>query len=147
MTEETTITEHFDSQHDAEVINNGGFFCEACLTGKLLDDQSPDPRYCLGCYEFLLTEVELTREHGNQRAYPWMPKNNHRAKDNPEMLPEPNSKPVLSPPVSYQGQESPGEVYQGGPTILSTLAGNRITVGKKDLTLLHHGVEKRESYR
>lgn len=45
------------SKHDREIIDAGGFYCAACLVDKPLDDRSPDPRYCLGCYEFLLSEA------------------------------------------------------------------------------------------
>lgn len=50
---------YFNSRYDVKVVNNGGFFCEACLIGKPLEEQSPDPRYCQSCYVFLLHESEL----------------------------------------------------------------------------------------
>lgn len=50
---------YFLAARDREVIEAGGFFCEACLVGKPLDDQSPAPRYCQGCFGFLKAEVEL----------------------------------------------------------------------------------------
>jgi hypothetical protein len=31
----------------------------ACLVGRTADEQSPDPRYCQGCYDFLLQEIEI----------------------------------------------------------------------------------------
>ncbi len=50
---------YFDIKRDTAVIKTGGFFCEAGLVGRPLDDRSPDPRYCLGCCEFLKAEAEL----------------------------------------------------------------------------------------
>lgn len=50
---------YFDIKRDIEVTNAGGFFCEACLVGKPVGEHSPDPRYCQGCYAFLLNEVEI----------------------------------------------------------------------------------------
>lgn len=50
---------YFNSRYDAKVVNNGGFFCEACLIAKPIEEQSPDPRYCQGCHLFLLNEAEL----------------------------------------------------------------------------------------
>ena len=52
---------YFDSDRDRQIIDAGGFFCEACLISKPIDDMSYDPRYCLGCYEFLLKEAKLLR--------------------------------------------------------------------------------------
>jgi transcriptional regulator with XRE-family HTH domain len=33
------------------------FYCHACLEAKTIGEQSPDPRYCQGCCEFLLQEA------------------------------------------------------------------------------------------
>lgn len=33
------------------------FFCHGCLQGQPFSEQSPDFRYCRGCYEFLLKEA------------------------------------------------------------------------------------------
>ena len=51
------IEKSFDIKRDLEIIKDGGFFCQACVVGK--DDQSPDPRYCQGCYGLLLQETKL----------------------------------------------------------------------------------------
>ena len=61
----------FSATRDREMIEAGGFFCEACLVDKPLDDRSPDPRYCLGCYEFLQGEAGLLTR-GKHPA--WLPK-------------------------------------------------------------------------
>ena len=53
------VTGYFSIERDNEIANNGGFFCQACLVGKPLDDISPDPRYCLGCYEVLSAEAKM----------------------------------------------------------------------------------------
>ena len=49
---------YFSAKRDAEVINAGGVFCLACVVAKSLNDQSPDDRYCQGCYDFLLAEAD-----------------------------------------------------------------------------------------
>lgn len=64
------ITGYFSIERDQEIANNGGFFCQACLVGKPLDDISPDPRYCLGCYEVLSAEAIMVQ--GIKRK--WVPK-------------------------------------------------------------------------
>jgi hypothetical protein len=46
-------------------------FCSACLVGKTANEQSPDPRYCQSCYEFLLKEASLL--DGSRRPA-WIPK-------------------------------------------------------------------------
>lgn len=49
---------YFNSHRDAEVITTGGFFCQACLVGKPVEERSMDSRYCQGCYEFLEEELK-----------------------------------------------------------------------------------------
>lgn len=58
---EVVITEEgfFDNEYDKTIIEAGSFFCSACLVGKPAVEQSPDSRYCQGCYEFLLKEAEM----------------------------------------------------------------------------------------
>jgi len=56
------IEKYFNSQRDKAFIDAGGFFYVACLIGKPLDDQSPDPGYCVGCYEFLVEEAKMTSQ-------------------------------------------------------------------------------------
>jgi len=38
---------------------SGSFFCHACVVDKPVSEQSPDSRYCQGCYDFLLKEAEI----------------------------------------------------------------------------------------
>jgi len=62
---------YFDIKGDLEIINAAGFFCHACVVGKPASEQSPDPRYCQNCYEFLLKEVELLPASKRPK---WIPK-------------------------------------------------------------------------
>lgn len=62
---------YFSIKRDNEIIAAGDFFCQACVVGKPLDDQSPDPRYCISCYEVLLKEAELLDPHHRPK---WIPK-------------------------------------------------------------------------
>ena len=61
----------FAMNRDREVIEASGFWCEACLVGKSASDQSPDQRYCQGCYEFLLKEAEILAGHAKKD---WIPR-------------------------------------------------------------------------
>ncbi len=61
----------FSAIRDRQIIEVGGFWCSACCEGKPASEQSPDPRYCRGCFEFLKNEAELlppTKRPG------WIPK-------------------------------------------------------------------------
>lgn len=99
-----------------EVIKNGGFFCQACLVGKPLDDQSPDPRYCHFCYDFLRKEAEqITGRHG------WIPK----PKGPEEILPD----APQSPPV---GQKVVAKILDN--EIIPPSNGNRIMHRAKQAT-------------
>jgi hypothetical protein len=65
----------FDVKRDNELIAAGThFWCEACLIARPLDDQSPDERYCQGCYDFLLKEARMLKEAGSWRRPDWIPK-------------------------------------------------------------------------
>ena len=50
---------YYGVKRDNEIINASGFFCHACLVDKAADEASLDPRYCQGCYEFLIKEAEM----------------------------------------------------------------------------------------
>lgn len=56
------MTDIFSSKRDAEVIATGGFYCYACVVGKPINEQSPDPRYCAGCKELLLSDARIDEE-------------------------------------------------------------------------------------
>jgi len=89
---------YFDIERD----NQFPCFCEACLVGKPLDDMSPDPRYCLNCFEFLTQEAELITGR-------------------PKWIPKPQKHPKL-------GGKKLVRVSQHGQGIMSTLADEKITV-------------------
>jgi hypothetical protein len=67
------IGTYFDTKRDNQLIADGShFWCTVCLIAQPLDDQNPDPRYCQGCYDFLLKEAELLPP---KRGRPdWVPK-------------------------------------------------------------------------
>ena len=74
------VSEYFSALREKEHVDNGGFFCQACLEDKPLDDISPDPRYCLGCHKVLSAEAKMLSATKRSR---WMPKS-LRAKISPE---------------------------------------------------------------
>lgn len=49
------------------------FCCHACLMDKPANEQSPDPRYCQGCYEVLEQEASLLTERGYTKHPAWWP--------------------------------------------------------------------------
>lgn len=72
------MNSYFDIKRDREIIESGGFFCAACLVGKPVTEQSPDSRYCEGCYDLLKKEAALlppTKRPG------WIPQNLQKAKE------------------------------------------------------------------
>ncbi len=97
-----------------------GFFCHACLEDKLAPEVSPDPRYCQGCYDFLLKEAEMdTRRGGGD----WKPVNSYnKAKNGGEKTAQ------VSPPMrrimSTLESEKP-EVDLIGATVASRTIGKR----------------------
>jgi len=57
---------YFDIKRDTATVKAGGFFCQACLVGRSAGEQSPDKRYCQGCYDFLQDgrkAVELSKDY------------------------------------------------------------------------------------
>ncbi len=46
-------------------------FCQACLVDKTASELSPDPRYCQGCYDFLLKEAEMLPDNKHPK---WVPR-------------------------------------------------------------------------
>jgi len=57
------MANYFDSSRDRQIIADGGFLCASCLIGKPASDQSDNPRYCHGCFKYLLCEAELLPEN------------------------------------------------------------------------------------
>jgi len=82
-------------------------FCHACLDDKPATEASPDPRYCQGCYDFLLKEAEL------------LPVGKH-----PQWAPRTPQKPVVEPvqPASGAGHNNTGTPIGSG--IMSTVKAN-----------------------
>jgi len=66
-----TMPRYFDAKRDTEIINNDGFFCQACLVGRPMAERSPDLRYCHSCCDFLLEEAQMITSH---RRPKWIPK-------------------------------------------------------------------------
>ena len=60
-----------EDSNPSGIIHDGSFLCYACLDRKDLVHISPDPRYCQGCYDFLVDEAKQLRlgEHPN-----WVPR-------------------------------------------------------------------------
>jgi hypothetical protein len=81
---------YFSSARDRAIIEVGGFFCEACLVGKPMDDVSPDPRYCRGCYDFLKAEADQLPATKRPR---WIPKG--RGKSGEKAIPVPDDADVI----------------------------------------------------
>ena len=102
---------YFCAEHDREIENIGGFWCHACLIGKPMIEQSPDPRYCQGCYEFLLEEAEML---GSGKRTQWVPR-----------VPQ---KHIVEPvqPASGVGHNNTGT--QIGSGIMSTLESKKFEV-------------------
>jgi len=78
---------YFDTKRDIEIEKAGGFWCHTCLVSHPATEQSPDPRYCQGCYEFLLKEAEVLSESGSTRRPGWIPKP-QKAQENQCPIPE-----------------------------------------------------------
>ena len=66
----------FDIKQDTYLVNACGFFCLACLIAMPVNEQSPDSRYCQGCYQFLRAEAELLPVKHKKPG--WAPLSKHR---------------------------------------------------------------------
>jgi len=65
---------YFNIKRDNELIAAGThFWCEACVVARPLGNQSPDPRYCLHCYEVLVKEAAMLKDAGSWRRPGWLP--------------------------------------------------------------------------
>ena len=63
----------FDVERDKVLINAGTHFL--CVTHQIalpIEQQSPDNRYCLTCYNFLLEEAKLIPDNRNKHPE-WLP--------------------------------------------------------------------------
>lgn len=63
---------YFDIKRDIEIEKAGGFWCHTCLVSHPETEQSPDPRYCQECCEFLLKEAEMLPPKSGRPQ--WIPK-------------------------------------------------------------------------
>jgi len=68
----------FNIKRDISIVNNGGFFCEACLVGKAPEEQSIDPRYCQSCYDFLMEEAKQVTRWKTPEWVPVVPRETFR---------------------------------------------------------------------
>lgn len=84
-------------------------FCEACLVGKDKSEASPDPRYCQGCYDFLVNEAEMVTGHTRTD---W----------------EPIKPPPESPTIEERSTQKLPHVPQVGGGIMSTLESGKFEV-------------------
>jgi len=91
---------YFDIKRDIAIEKAGGFWCEACLVSHPATKQSPDPRYCQCCYDFLVKEAEM------------LPKTKR-----PKWIPKPQ-----------KGRENQYQVSQVRDGIMSTLESEKIEV-------------------
>lgn len=107
---------YFDSKRDTEIINAGGFFCHACLVGKQAAEQSLDPRYCRGCYDFLVREAEMLPE--NKRPV-WIPKHQKIAPKKQYQIPR-HGEGIMS---TLERQKFEVDIIQ--PTVASRVSGKR----------------------
>lgn len=62
---------YIDVKRDIAIEKAGGFWCHACLVLHPATEQSLDPRYCQGSYDFLLTEAEMV---STTKRPAWIPK-------------------------------------------------------------------------
>lgn len=68
--------EYFEKTYRSELAKAGThFFCQSCLVHKPMEGKSADPRYCQGCYDFLIEEVRVLDIRGNKSRFGWIPRN------------------------------------------------------------------------
>ncbi len=60
----------FDIVRDIKAIEDGGFFCQACLVGKDKAAISSDPRYCKDCYDVLREAMETDTRWSHSTSLP-----------------------------------------------------------------------------
>ncbi|MFC2024460.1 helix-turn-helix domain-containing protein [Chloroflexota bacterium] len=118
------MTKHnFDTKLDISIIHAGGFFCHACLIDKSAEELSPDPRYCLGCYNFLVEEAKMSTRRCNVG---W--------------------KPIVTSAGFIQGREQGEKIAQVSPdvrTIMSTLESKKSEVDIIQPVVISKEIRKR----
>lgn len=98
------------------------FFCHACLEDKLADENSPDPRYCQWCYDFLLKEAGMDSSWSKKD---WVPRPAKGGEDITPNTPENNSKGTIIGGHNYT-KGSVGAVVGDG--IMSTVKAKKTGV-------------------
>jgi hypothetical protein len=92
---ELNTSKVFDIKRDNELIAVGShFWCEGHMTARPIDDQSPDPRYCLVCYDFLLQEAKIVIGH---KKAAWAPRKNATQRIRADANQEIDTSPMSSP--------------------------------------------------
>lgn len=122
----------FSTAQDQQILTGGGIICQACLMGKPLDDVSTDPRYCLGCYEFLVNEAELLHPRASRPE--WLPVGAIQGKQRIDVLEEGwiNDKAFFVTGGQKYGITKTGETACAGP----------VSGAKETLPVKQQGVTK-----
>ena len=60
----------FDIFQDIKTVEDGGFFCQACLVGKDKAAMSLDPRYCQDCYDVLREAMKTDMRWSHSTSMP-----------------------------------------------------------------------------
>ena len=84
------------------------FFCLGCLEDKPVSQQSPDPRYCQGCCDFLVKEAEMNPGQSGD----WKPKlgKEDKSEDSRQEILSPTNafvEPMPACPKSQEGTSLP----------------------------------------
>lgn len=119
MKKKTMLIEEQTNREEA-----GGFWCHTCLISHPAAEQSPDSRYCQGCYEFLLKEAEMDT---SRRGGDWKPVLN-------------SYKPLTTSETTPQ---KVAKVSQPMRQIKSTVGGRKIEVDKIQPSVAARAVLKR----
>jgi hypothetical protein len=71
----SNMREYFEQMYRPELKWAGThFLCNACLVHRPQENRSPDERYCMECYDFLVDEVNHMGMRGVTRRPDWMPR-------------------------------------------------------------------------
>jgi len=101
----------FDSALDDKLIAAGThFYCHACLIARPVEEHSPDPRYCKGCYEFLNLEAANDPRGRRPRWAPALPAYSGAFR----------SAPVPGDGVSLMGAKEILRRQRGRPRVIGT---------------------------
>lgn len=150
------MSKYFSAKSDGIVTNATGLFCQGCLTDKLSPEASPDPRYCRGCYDFLLEEADILKKGGSWRHPAWLPKSKKKAeklmqgsRDIPLNMSIVNDKkismdiiqPTTATEALFQQSQKRGRKPQELPTdLIIQLANDMGSVAIASLLKREHGI-------